>query len=219
VFQSARRVHLLVGGAIGLNLVLGAGVAMGVVPRAVNAENAASVRRAVETAVAQEAAPATTAEVPVEAPAAPVETTAPPTTAAPATTAAPKPTTPPTTAAPVVTAPPTTAAPAPVPTPPPTVPQPTTAPRLNPSDAEVLAAMQQLKSQIPLLPVNAAYGRQFGDAVCSAFDQGNDFAQVKNMVMQAVSQIPLIRISPANADFAVRTAVALFCPAYSSKLV
>ncbi len=217
MFQNARRVHLLVGGAIGLNLILGAGIAMGVMPRPVSAQNAASVRPAAEAVVTDDAAPAapaTTAAVPAETSTVPPETTA-PTTVAPATTAAPRATTP-TTAAPVVTAPPTTAPPT---TPPPTAAQPATAPRTSPTDAQVVAAMQSLKSQIPLLPVNAAYGRQFGDAVCSAFDQGNNFAQVKQMVMQAVSQIPLIKITLANADFAVRTAVSLFCPGYSSKLV
>lgn len=212
MFQNARRVHLLVGGAIGLNLILGAGVAMGVMPRPVHTENAAAVSPLTET-VDTTAAPAPAAAVPAEVTTVPPETTV-PTTVAPPPTAAPKATTP-TTAAPVVTAPPVTAPP----TTPATVAQPTTAPRINPTDAQVVAAMQSLKSQIPLLPVNAAYGRQFGDAVCSAFDQGNNFTQVKQMVMQAVSQIPLIKITLANADFAVRTAVSLFCPAYSTKLV
>lgn len=189
---------------------------MGVVPKAATPQNAASVRADVQADVT-DAVPATTADIPADPTTtvpAPVETTAPPTTAAPATTA-PKTTTAPTTAAPAATTPATT----PPTTPPATAAAPKTAPRTNPTDAEVVAAMQSLKSQIPLLPVNAAYGRQFGDAVCSAFDQGNNFSQVKNMVMQAVSQIPLIKITLANADFAVRTAVSLFCPGYGSKLV
>jgi hypothetical protein len=210
VFQNGRRVHLLVGGAIGLNLILGAGVAMGVMPRPVHTENAASVRALTDTAdTTPEAAAAP--EVPADTTTVPPETTVP----APATTAAPKVTAAPTTA-PAVTAPPATNPPT---TPPPTAAQPATAPRANPTDAQVVAAMQLLKARIPLLPVNAAYGRQFGDAVCSAFDQGNNFSQVKTMAMQAVSQIPFIKITTADADFAVRTAVSLFCPGYASKLV
>lgn len=217
MFQNARRVHLLVGGAVGLNLVLGAGIAMGVMPRPVNTENAASVRSAAEVADPSPVAtvPAVPAAAPVDSTRVPPDTTAPTTAApAPATTAAPKTTAAPTTAAPVTAAPTTAAA-----TPPPTVAQPAAPPRANPTDAQVLAAMQSLKAQIPLLPVNVAYGRQFGDAVCSAFDQGDNFTQVKALAMQAVSQIPFIKVSAANADFAVRTAVGLFCPAYSSKLV
>jgi hypothetical protein len=77
---------------------------------------------------------------------------------------------------------------------------------------------QQIRQRIPLLPSNEAYARQFGDAVCSAFDQGNSAAQVRALVLQAVSQIPLIKVAPADADFAIKTAVQLFCPGYLSKL-
>jgi hypothetical protein len=53
--------------------------------------------------------------------------------------------------------------------------------------------------------------------VCTAFDQGQTFAQVKATGLSMVSAY--VPVSAAAADYAVRTAVALYCPAYASKLV
>lgn len=60
---------------------------------------------------------------------------------------------------------------------------------------------------------------QAGDQVCTAFDQGKTFAEVKAMGMAAVAHVPLIGVSAGAADYVVRTGVTLFCPDYQSKLV
>lgn len=210
---TSKRVHIIAGAAIGLNLLIGAAAAAGVVPRPVETQEVSSVQAA--PAVLDATEPAAGAPAPVVDATVPVETTVPVT--APPTTAAPKPV--------AARAPPAAAvaeAPAPAPTTPPATqapaPKSTTAARLNPTSAQVMAAVQQIRTRIPLLPQNEAYARQFGDAVCTAFDQGFSAAQVQAQVLQAVSQVPLIKVLPADADFAIKTAVQLFCPGYASKL-
>ena len=218
MFQSTRRVHTLIAGAAGLTLVLGVGVAVGAVPRPVTTENAASVHA--PAVVGDESAVAATADTSVAAPG----TTEPPTTEAPTTTV----TTPPTTAA-KAKATTTQADPAPAAADPapatPAAPAaaipsgPTLAARVNPTTAQVQGAIAQIATRIPFFSVATdAQARQFGDAVCTAFDQGNSYAQVKTQVQQALSQLPLVSIKPADMDFAIRTAVGLFCPGYTSKL-
>ncbi len=222
MFQHTRRVHTLLAGATGLTLVLGVGVAVGAVPRPVSPESEASVHAAAVTpgaaAVIATGAPAVDAPVP------------PPTTEA-ATTV---PTAPPTTgkaagpaagaeAAPAGGPAPVAADPAPV------TPSlsggtvaaaPSSSARANPTSAQVQAAIQQIATRIPFFSVaTEAQARQFGDAVCTAFDQGNTYAQVRTQVQQALSQLPMVTIKPADMDFAIRTAVQLFCPGYTSKLV
>jgi hypothetical protein len=77
----------------------------------------------------------------------------------------------------------------------------------------------QVKERIPMsFQPNGSHVLAFGDAVCTAFDQGKSAAQVKTLVLQAASQLPAITVSSANAAFAVGTAVNLFCPGYSAKL-
>ncbi|HWC12861.1 MAG TPA: DUF732 domain-containing protein, partial [Acidimicrobiales bacterium] len=71
---------------------------------------------------------------------------------------------------------------------------------------------------LPVTP-SESQARQFGDSVCDAFDQGQTFAQVKAAAMQAAGQVPLVRVSPAAVDAAVRSAVNLFCPGHAAKLV
>jgi len=217
MFQSTRRVHTLIAGAAGLTLVLGVGVAVGAVPRPVTTENAASVHA---PAIVGSESVAATADTPAAAP----DTTEPPTTEAPTTTV----TTPPTTAAKAKAAAQADPAPTADPTPAPAAPAapaaaipsgPTLAARVNPTTAQVQAAIAQIATRIPFFSVATdAQARQFGDAVCTAFDQGNSYAQVKTQVQQALSQLPLVSIKPADMDFAIRTAVSLFCPGYTSKL-
>jgi hypothetical protein len=205
----------MLAGATGLTLVLGVGVAVGAVPRPAATETVAAVATGTVT---PEPSAAVTVEAPVEQ-----STTETPTTEAPTTTAA---TTPPTVAAKVVI-PAAEAEPSPVaeaesitPAAPSAPAGPTVAARANPSTAEVNAAIGQIASRIPFFAVATdAQARQFGDAVCTAFDQGNSYASVKSQVQQALSQLPLVTIKPADMDFAIRTAVQLFCPGYSSMLV
>ena len=97
---------------------------------------------------------------------------------------------------------------------------PTVAPRTDPSAEQIAAAIADVTARIrtPIVPTEG-HARAFGDAACSAFDQGKTASQVRGLVLQAASQLPSITVSPADADFAVGTAVNLFCPAYSNKLV
>lgn len=146
--------------------------------------------------VAAEVAPEVEAEVEVTTPA-----TAPKAKAAPVAIEQ----------APVVTLPPVTLPPVTVPA---------LAPRTVPSAAQVQSAIAGISSMVQLpfffsiTPANVA---QVGDQVCTAFDQGQSFAQVKSTGLSMVSAY--VTVSPAAADYAVRTAVSMYCPAYASKLV
>jgi hypothetical protein len=93
------------------------------------------------------------------------------------------------------------------------------APRIDPSSEQIADAIAQVKSRIStsIVPTDT-YVRAFGDAACGAFDQGKTQPQVRQLVLQAASQLPTLKISSADADFAVRTAVDLFCPGYSARL-
>lgn len=213
MFESSRRNISLIGTGAALTLFLAGGTAAGVVPKIGNTANTASSAPAVTTPGGL--APATVAEMPAaETPpptvtptsAAPV--TAPPTTKAPAGARR---------AAPANAAPAANAAPT-APASPAVAEAPKIAARLNPTTAQISGAIGQLASFLPITP-SEAQARQFGDQVCDAFDQGQAFAQVKAAARQAASQIPFVTVTAGAIDQAVRTAVGLFCPGYSSKLV
>ena len=91
--------------------------------------------------------------------------------------------------------------------------------RVNPSSEQVAVVITRVKQRLPMsfLP-NESHVRAFGDAACTAFDQGKTAPQVRDLVMQAASQVPSIKVLPADADFAVGTAVNLFCPGYSGEV-
>ena len=94
-----------------------------------------------------------------------------------------------------------------------------TAPRTSPSSEQVANAIAQVKERIPMtFQPNEGHVQAFGDAVCTAFDQGKTASQVRGLVLQAASQLPAITVSQANAAFAVETAVNLFCPGNAAKL-
>jgi hypothetical protein len=94
-----------------------------------------------------------------------------------------------------------------------------TAPRTSPSSEQLADVIAQVKERIPMtFQPNEGHVRAFGDAVCTAFDQGKTASQVRGLVLQAASQLPAITVSQANATFAVETAVHLFCPGNSAKL-
>ena len=93
--------------------------------------------------------------------------------------------------------------------------------RRTPSPAEVQNAISQLKSQVGgillLVSPTPAQIDQAGDQVCTAFDNGQTFAQVK---ATGLSMIPAsITVPPATVDWAVRQAVTMYCPGHTSKLV
>lgn len=205
---------------VGVNLSLALAVSAGAVPRPGD-----DVHTAAATQIEELAAPAARQAGDVAAQvaqAAPVP--APPTTAAPATTVAkPKVTTPPTTKAPKVAAAPKAAAPAPTVAPAPTAPVAavvTKVARRVPTAAEIQAVIARLKKDIPLLTfvtVSPAQIDQAGDQVCTAFDNGQTFAQVK---ATGLSMIPAqVTVPATTADWAVRQAVTLYCPGHANKLV
>ena len=188
-----------------------------VVPRLVNAEKktppavssstveAASVVAPTAEVEATVAAPAPEVTAPEVAPEVEVAVTTPATT--PKVKAAPVTTVP----APVVTLPPVTVPPVTVPA---------LAPRTVPSAAQVQSAIAGISSMVQLpffITISPANVAQVGDQVCTAFDQGQSFAQVKSTGLSMVSAY--VTVSPAAADYAVRTAVSMYCPAYASKLV
>jgi hypothetical protein len=200
MLENSRRTIAAIAGAIGLTFAVGVAAAAGVVPQADSTEQGAPA-----AAVSTDATPAATE--PVANQAAPAE--APVVAAAPAAPAAPS--APRSAASAPRAAPAATAAAAPAP--PSTVPA-----RRNPSSAEVMGALQTLKARIPMMPLNESYARDFGNQVCSAFDAGSSFSQVVNNAIAAASKVPFFSLSQADAQFAVRTAVQLFCPGYAAKL-
>lgn len=140
------------------------------------------------------------------------------------------PTTPPTTAVAVKRTPTTKASPVTTVAPPPVTTAPAPAPvvpsvaplaaRTVPTADQVQAAIQGITSLVVLpgyIKVTPSLVAAVGDAVCDSFDQGQTFAQVKTTGLAMVSAY--VVVSDAAADYAVRTSVALYCPAYASKLV
>jgi hypothetical protein len=204
VFETSRRTIGLLTGATAMTLSIGVGTAAGVVPQLGKTEPASvTVDVAAPTPGPVDVAPAPTAP-PTTVPPPP---TAPPTTVtppAPATTAAPRRASRP--AAPAAAA--AAAAPA----------APAKPVRLNPSSAEIQGVIAQVASRIPLFRPSEDQVRQFGNDVCSAFDSGLPYNQVKAQVQQAMPKVPLISISSADIDFAIRSAVSLFCPGYTNLL-
>ena len=80
--------------------------------------------------------------------------------------------------------------------------------------AGVQAAITSLHQRIPLFSPTDPQLRTFADAVCTSFDQGQTMAQVQATVRQAVTHVQGASLSPADADFAVRTVAQLRCPGY-----
>ncbi len=206
MFEYVGRTVALLGGAAGLTLCLAGGVAVGVVPQA-GGGSPPSVRT--EAVTTQEASAPTTTDtaapdmgVPEASVPAPANTTI---VAKPQATADTRATASSPEQEPAVGATETAAAP----------PASTTAARLNPSSAQVTAAIAQIGAG---LPITEAQARQFGDQVCTAFDQGQSFSAVKATALQEAKKVPFVTVSPAQVDSAVRTAVQLFCPGYSSKV-
>jgi hypothetical protein len=224
MFANTSLTRRVLGGVVGVNLALALAVSAGAVPRPGDDVHTAAATQAEELA-----APAPRQAGDVAAPAAPAaETPAPeptPTTAAPVTTVAkPKVTTPPTTRAPKVAAAPKAPAPAPVvaaaPAPAPVAAATTAVARRVPSAAEIQAVITRLKADIPILKyitISPAQINDAGNQICTAFDGGQTFTQVK---ATGLSMIPAsIKVPLPTADYAVRQAVAMYCPGHANKLV
>jgi methenyltetrahydromethanopterin cyclohydrolase len=58
----------------------------------------------------------------------------------------------------------------------------------------------------------------FGNQVCSAFDSGESYSQVKAAGLAQVAGNPFVTVTSADADWMIRTAVSMYCPGYASKL-
>ena len=221
MFTNTKLTRRVLGGVVGVNLALALAVSAGAVPRpGDNVHNAAAVEElAVPANQAGDIAPQV-AEEPVPAPPEPTTTTA-----APTTVAQPKVTTPPTTRAPrVAAAPKAAAAPAAAvaaaPAPAPAAAVIAGVARRVPTAAEIQAVITRLKKDIPMLKyftIAPAQIDQAGEQICTAFDAGQTFAQVK---ATGLSMIPSsIKVPAATADYAVRQAVAMYCPGHANKLV
>lgn len=221
MLENARRLHKLLAGAAGVTLALGVAVSAGAVPGpGDDGVHAAAISHLEEVPAPPARQPGDT----TPAVAAAVATAEAPADPSPSTTAAkPRPTAPPTTKAParapkaVPAAPPapTTAAPAPA-----APAAPVKVARRTPSAAEVQGAIAELKRQVGgvllLVSPTPAQIDQAGDQVCTAFDNGQTFAQVK---ATGLSMIPAsVTVSPATAEWAVRQAVAMYCPGHAGKL-
>ena len=200
MFQNTKSSVKILGGATAVTLVLGLNAAAGVLPRLVGTTAAASVS---QTALA----PGVDAVAP--------DTATVPTAVVTTTVVAPAAPPPAVKKLPVRQA----AAPAPGPRPAPGPAAPTLAPRTQPTGGQISQAIQGLRPYVFLFSPSPAQVVQAGDKVCTAFDEGKTFAEVKAMGLAAVAHIPLIGVSAGAADYVVRTGVALFCPAYQSKLV
>lgn len=215
MLQNTSRKLKVLAGAVGVNLSLALAVSVGAVPQLGDDP----IRTVAVSEVVEEAAPAarqpgdTTSQAPQE-PA--------PTTVAPApTTAVAKPrTTVPTTTkarAPKAAAP-AVAAPVPAPV---AAAGPVKVARRIPSPAEVQSAIAELKRQVGglllLVSPTPAQIDQVGDQVCTAFDNGQTFAQVKATALSMIP--PSMTVTAETTDWAVRQAVTLYCPGHASNLV
>lgn len=215
--HSTTRNRRLLAGIAGVNLALAIAVSAGAVPRpGDDAVHTAAVSTVEEVVTSPARQPGDTVARPAAA--APTTAAAPATTMAPVTTVAKlKTTTPPTTKAPAKATQAAVAA-APAPTVPVTVAK---VRRRVPTTAEVQTAIAELKQKVGgvLLFVSPTQAQldQAADQICTAFDNGQSFAQVK---ATGLSMIPSsIVVAPATVDWAVRRAVTLYCPGHASKLV
>lgn len=91
--------------------------------------------------------------------------------------------------------------------------------RVTPSASAVADAVHGLGQYVhTILTPTAAQVAQFGDQVCTAFDQNQTLAQIESVILAKVKQLPFTTVSSGAADYVVKTAVHLYCPGYASKL-
>jgi hypothetical protein len=225
---TVKQATLLVGAAAATTFCTAVASVMGVVPRAGEPAGVRSAGADVATELAwMDREPEVLSDVaplevvPTEASVVPVATTQ--TTVAPPTT---------TTALPVVVEPalaapapePLVAEPAPVAMSTPALP-----PRRVPSPAEVQQAIRGMErfvkfksgllgllADVPSPTVEQV--NELGGKVCTAFDEGQTFEQVKTAGLAMATDNPWVTISPAGAQYVVETAVALYCPGHGDKL-
>jgi hypothetical protein len=94
----------------------------------------------------------------------------------------------------------------------------TLAPRRQPTAAEVSGAIKAVHQLVPFFTPTAVQVARVGNQVCTAFDQGLTFSQVKSKVSALLG--PWSWLLPSSvASQGVRVTVDLYCPGYASKLV
>jgi hypothetical protein len=94
----------------------------------------------------------------------------------------------------------------------------TVAARRIPTAAEVNQAIQAVHQLVPFFTPTAAQVARVGNQICTAFDQGMTFSQVKSKVSALLGSLSWLVPSSIAAQ-GVRTTVGLYCPGYASKLV
>ena len=96
----------------------------------------------------------------------------------------------------------------------------TVAARRQPTSAEVGQAIIAVHSLIPFFTPTPADIAATGNQVCTALDQGQSFSQVKSAALDMVGAGSYAWMIPSSVpEIAIRTVVALYCPANASKLV
>lgn len=219
MFDNTRRNRSVLAGIAGVNLCVALAVGAGALPL----PGAGSDGRSAETVAS--ASVAGDAGLPAGQPAEIMPAVVGDTTTIPPTTAP----TAPTSVAPtsVVTSPPRSRSTVPAAAPPvtaaavssPLPPAPVQVLRRVPAAAEVQQAIATLPRYVrSLIAPSPAQVAQLGDKVCTMFDQGQTFAQVKAVGLQMVTQVPLTSVLPGGADWVVQTAVTLYCPGHLAKL-
>ena len=92
------------------------------------------------------------------------------------------------------------------------------APRTEPTKAALQGAIRELDARTNYFRPTEKQIREFSGEVCTAFDQGYSYAEVKAGVLDSAKRAPYLGVSSADADYSVRSAVQLFCPGYAPLL-
>jgi hypothetical protein len=93
------------------------------------------------------------------------------------------------------------------------------APRRQPTGAEIAQAISAVHSLLPFFTPTPAQIASSGDQVCTALDHGVPFSQVASQALDLVGAGSLSFMIPSSVpEIAIRTLVALYCPANVSKL-
>ena len=98
----------------------------------------------------------------------------------------------------------------------------TVAARRQPSSAEVQEAIEGVKPYVEsLFPVSPTPAQvdQLGNNICTAFDQGQSYEQVKATGRALAKRVPYATLKPGGEEYIVAKGVALYCPDHSPELV
>lgn len=91
--------------------------------------------------------------------------------------------------------------------------------RTTPSDSAVSSAITSLKTYIHTpFSINSSEVNSFGNDVCGAFDAKKTLSEVEAEILAELQKLPYTTVESGAADFVVNTAVKLYCPGYNSRL-